>query len=48
MPMIWNGIGMTIQNSVGGAMKAAKEKKTKFFVIAAIIAVGVFLFLRGK
>lgn len=45
----WNGVSIYVTDEVGKAIEKAKQKKTMIYVVAAaIIAVGIILFIRKK
>jgi hypothetical protein len=44
----WNGLSITIEKGVSDAVEASKQKKTLIWVVAAIIALGIILFIRKK
>jgi hypothetical protein len=44
----WNGVSLAIDNAVSKAQEAIKQKKTRIWVVAGIIALGIILFIRKK
>jgi predicted nucleic acid-binding Zn ribbon protein len=47
---IWNGITLTVeqQTAIKAAQEKLKSKKMLLYVAAAIIAIGIILFIRKK
>ena len=44
----WNGVTVGLTNQIEVIVAKAKEKKTRIWIIAAVFALGLIIFLRGK
>ena len=44
----WDGVAISVKQAVEDVKQAAKAKKTTIWVVAAVIALGVILFMRRK
>jgi len=44
----WDGMVVSINQGVKKALEIQKQKKTRIYVVAGIIALGIILFIKGK
>ena len=44
----WNGISVAIEKPMEDAALVIKQKRTTIYIVAAIIAVGIILLIKGK
>lgn len=44
----WNGATVGLTDQIEAIVAKAKEKKTRIWIVAAVFALGLIVFLRGK
>lgn len=44
----WNGLGIAVTQATDKVAEVQRAKKTTIWVVAAVVALGFILFMRGK